>query len=102
MSLMLIDVQSYIDNFATKLIGREHNQLSNIYNVALKMKALQIFHDDAHPLNAAFHILPSGRRLKVPLARKILWKKYVIPSAILMLNAKHYICVYLLVCVILL
>ena len=55
-----------IVNIATKLIGREQNQLSKIYNEALNRKAIQIYHDDAHPLNAAFHVLPSGRRLKVP------------------------------------
>ena len=62
-----------IVNIATKLIGREQNQLSKIYNEALKRKAIQIYHDDAHPLNAAFHVLvlPSGRRLKAPLTRKI-------------------------------
>ena len=66
-----------IVNIATKLIGREHNQLSLIYNVALKRKAIQIFHDDTHPLHAAFNILPSGRRLTVPLARKNLWEKII-------------------------
>ena len=74
-------------NIATKLIGREQNQLSLIYNVALKRKAIQIFRDDTHPLHAAFNILPSGRRLTVPLARKTLWKKSFIPSAILTLNS---------------
>ena len=59
-----------IINIATKLIGREQNQLSKIYIEALKRKAIQIYHDDAHPLNAAFHVLPSERRLKVPLAEK--------------------------------
>ena len=78
-----------IVNIATKLIGREQNQLSHVYNVALKRKAIKIFHDDTHPLNAAFHIiLPSGRHLTVPLARKNLWKKSLIPSAILMLNSR--------------
>ena len=62
-----------IVNIATKLIGREQNQLSKIYNEAIKRKSIQIYHDDAHPLNAAFHVpvLLSGRRLKAPLTRKI-------------------------------
>ena len=61
-----------IVNIATKLIGREQNQLSKIYNETLKRKAIQIYHDDAHPLNTAFHVpvLPSGKRLKAPLARE--------------------------------
>ena len=53
-------------NISTKLIVLENNQLSNIYNEALTRKTVQIFHDEAHPVIAAFHVLPSGRRLKQP------------------------------------
>ena len=28
-----------------------------------------MFHDEAHPLNATFQIVPPGRRLKVPLQK---------------------------------
>ena len=39
-----------------------------------------MFHDyDAHQPNASFQILLIGRRLKVPAARKNLWKKSFIP-----------------------
>ena len=41
-----------------------------------------------HPLNDAFQKLLSGRRLKVPLAKKNLFTKSFIPSGILILNAK--------------
>ena len=59
-----------------------------MYNVALKSKARQILYDPTDPLNDAFQKLPSGRRLKVPLAKKNLLKKLFIPSAILILNAR--------------
>ena len=61
-------------NTASKLIG--------IYKDALKMKSTQILYDPAHHLNQAFQKLPSGRRLKVPLANKNLFIKSFVPSAI--------------------
>ena len=75
-------------NTASKLIGNNQKQLSNIYKDALKKKSTQILYDPAHPLNQAFQKLPSGRRLKVPLAKKNLIKKSFLPSTILILNAK--------------
>ena len=68
-------------NTASKVIGNEQKHLSSIYNAALKRKARQILYDPTHPLNDAFQKLPSGRRLKVPLAKKNLFKKSFIPSA---------------------
>ena len=73
-------------NTASKLIGNNQKQLSSIYKDALKRKSTQILYDPAHPLNQAFQKLPSGRHLKVPLAKKNLFKKSFVPTAIL--NAK--------------
>ena len=75
-------------NKANKLIGNEQKHLSSRYTAALKRKARQILHDPTHPRNDPFQKLPSGRRLKVPLAKRNLIKKSFIPSAILILNAK--------------
>jgi len=69
-------------NIATKVIGNEQKHLSSVFNAALKRKARQIVYDPTHPLNDVFQKLPSGRRLKVPLAEKTLFKKSCIPSAI--------------------
>ena len=44
--------------------------------------------DPTHPPNDAIQKLLPGRHLKVPLAKKNLFKKWFIPSAILILNAK--------------
>ena len=74
-------------NIASKLIGREQKQLSTLYNSAVKRKASQIFNDSVHPLNCELQKLPSGRRIKVPLARKNVFKKSFIPSAVAVLNA---------------
>ena len=51
------------------------------------LKARQMLYDPTHPLNDVFQKLLSGRRLKVPLAKKNLFKKSFIPSDILILNA---------------
>ena len=80
--------ENRVVNTASKLIGNNQKQLSSIYKDALKRKSTQILYDPAHPLNQAFQKLPSGRRLKVPLAKKNLFKKSFVPSAILILNAK--------------
>ena len=74
-------------NTASKLIGNDHKQLSSICKDALKRKSTQILYDPAH-LNQAFQKLSSRRRLKVPLAKKNLFKKSLVPSVILILNAK--------------
>ena len=75
-------------NTGSKLIGNNQKQLSSIYKDALKRKSTQILYDPAHPLNQAFQKLSSGRRLKVSLAKKNIFKKSFVPSAILILNAK--------------
>ena len=67
------------------------HSISGIYNAALKRKARHILYDPTHPLNEAFQKLPSGRRVKVPLAKKNLFHKsfiVIIPSVILIVNAK--------------
>ena len=67
-----------IVNTATKLTGNEQKHLSSIYNAALNRKARQILYDPTHPLNDAFQKLPSGRRIKVPLAKKNVFRKYIL------------------------
>ena len=79
---------AHVVNTASKVIDNEQKHLSSIYNAALKRKARHILYDPTHPLNEAFQKLPSGRRLKVPLAKKNLFKKSFIPSDILIVNAK--------------
>ena len=71
----------HVDHNSWIYINPKH--LSSIYNAALKRKARQILYDPTHPLNDTFQELPSGRRLNVPLAKKNLFKKSFIPSAIL-------------------
>ena len=48
-----------------KIIGSKENQLSGLYHQSVKRKSIKILPDQT-----AFETLPSGRRPKVPLARK--------------------------------
>ena len=76
-------------NTASRLIGSKQKSLSELYQLSVYRKAVQIFHDETHPLNSCFQKLPSGRRLKMPLARKCVFKRSFIPSAVSILN-QHY------------
>ena len=75
-------------NMAGRVIGIKQKQLSELYSQSLQRKATQIFRDKSHPLHSRFQILHSGRRLKVPLAKKNCYKKSFIPSAISILNTR--------------
>ena len=75
-------------NMASKIIGVEQKQLCDLYHLSVSRKSLSILHGKTHPLNFCFQHLPSGRRLKVPLAKKNVYKKSFIPTAVSVLNAK--------------
>ena len=75
-------------NTASKIIGAEQKQLCDLYHLSVCRMSLSILHDKTHPLNFCFQHLPSGRRLKVPLAKKNVYKKSFIPTAVSVLNAK--------------
>ena len=72
---------------AGKIVGKQQIQLSELYSVALRRKSARILHDRSHPLSYCFEYLPSGRRLKIPLARKNMFKRSFIPSAVTILNS---------------
>lgn len=79
-----------IVNTAGRLIGSKQRSLSELYQLSVYRKAVQIYSDKSHPLNERFQKLPSGRRLKVPLAKKSIFKRSFIPSAVSVLN-QHYL-----------
>ena len=81
---------SRIVNTASKVIGCSKIPLSDVYAKAIKRKASQIIADSAHPLHPLIRRLPSGRRFRIPLARKNSYKKSFIPSAIVVLNANSF------------
>ena len=75
-----------IVNQASKIIGNKQLQLQDIYNRSITKKAIQIYNDSTHPLRPSFELLPSGRRLKVPLAKKKGYKTSFVPTAVAILN----------------
>ena len=75
-----------IVNICSRLVGTKLKDLGELYTQALRRKSSSILNDQSHPLNNEFQYLPSGRRLLVPRARRNLFKKSFIPSAIAVLN----------------
>ena len=53
-------------NQAGKIVGIKQLQLYDLYQLALRRKAVQIYHDSTHPLNSTFETLPSDRRPRMP------------------------------------
>ena len=81
---------SRIFNTASKVTGCSQILLSDVYAKAMKRKASQIIADSAHPLHPLIRRLPSGRRFRVPLARKNSYNKSFVPSATAVLNANSF------------
>jgi Domain of unknown function (DUF1891) len=73
---------------ASKIIGRQQRQLSDLHHLFIKRKANKIWLDPTHPLHNSFELLPSKRRLRAPLARRNLYKRSFLPTAISILNSK--------------
>jgi hypothetical protein len=73
---------------AGKIVGFQQRQLSDLHQLFVKRKAKKIWLDPTHPLHDQFELLPSKRRLRAPLARRNLYKRSFMPSAISILNSK--------------
>ena len=80
------NILSRVIRIGSKIVGQPQLSLEMLYHRAIKRKALSILSDPGHPLHSNFRPLPSGRRLRMPLATKNLYKKSFIPSAISLLN----------------
>ncbi len=63
-------VESVVSS-ANKIIGRPQNQLTQLYVERTKKKTRVILADGSHPLFSQFELLKSGRRYRVPLAKKM-------------------------------
>ena len=68
--------------------SEKQRQLCDLHPLSGCRKSVSILHDKTHPLNFCFQHLPSGRRLKVPLAKKNVYKKSFTPTAVSVLNAE--------------
>ena len=70
-------------NTASKSIGAKQKQLCDQYHLSVCRKSVSILHDKTHPLNFCLQHLPSGRRLKVSLAKNNYYKKSFIHTSVL-------------------
>lgn len=77
---------SQIINQANKITGQKQQPLQSLFDHFMGKMAIAIFKDNTHPLHSAFELLPSGRRLKIPLARKNVYKRSFLPLAVIILN----------------
>ena len=75
-------------NMAGKITGRPQSHLGEIYKLSVHRKALAITADASHPMYCQFEVLPSGRRYRLPLARKNVFKKSFLPTAVSVLNSE--------------
>ena len=78
-----------IVGMAGKIIGAKQDSLSDLYLTAVERKTARILDDAKHPIFSQFQKLRSGRRYKVPIARKNVYNFFIfflIPSAISVLN----------------
>ncbi len=82
-------VESVVSS-ANKIIVRPHNQLTQLYVERTKKKTRVILADGSHPLFSQFELLKSGRRYRVPLAKKNVFKKSFIPNAIRIINSATF------------
>ena len=73
---------------AGKTIGAKQDSPSDLYLTAVERKTARILDDAKHPLFSQFQKLRSGRRYKVPIARKTVYQTSFIPSAISFLNSR--------------
>ena len=76
-----------IVKIASKIIGSQQRSLSDIHRQFAINKANKIQTDKTHPLTDSFLPLPSRRRLRVPLARRNLYKRSFVPTAVKILNS---------------
>ena len=69
-----------------RIVGESSSSVSQLYNISLMRKAKQCTSDKDHPLYTMFEMMPSGRRYRTPLAKKNLYKKSFVPSAVSLIN----------------
>ena len=76
-----------IIKMCSRIVGENGSSISQLYNISLKRKARQCTSDEKHPLYKMFERMPSGRRYRTPLAKKTLYKKSFVPSAVSLINS---------------
>ncbi len=73
-------------NEANKITGHKHSTMQELFLNFMEKKAIAVYSDQTHPLHSCFEALPSGRRLRIPLAKNNLYKRSFVPLAVTVLN----------------
>ena len=71
---------------ASKIAGVNFDSLDHVFQKQVLKKAKSIRMDNSHPLSSEYRLLPSGLRLKVPVATKNRYKFSFVPVSIQALN----------------
>ena len=77
-----------IVGMAGKITGAKQDSPSDLYLTAVERKTTRILDDAKRHLFSQFQKLRSSRGYKVPIARKNVYKKSFIPSAVSVLNSR--------------
>ena len=79
-----------IVKMAEKIVDAKQDSVSDLWLKTIELKTTWILDDAKHPFLSQFQILPSGRRYKVPIARKNVYKRCFIQSAISVFKPQLY------------
>ena len=71
---------------ASKIVGDELPSLDSIYKERVKVRALKIVGDSAHPANNLFQLLPSGQRYRSFKTKNERFRKSLFPHAVTVLS----------------
>lgn len=75
-----------IVNMASKILGKPQKHLSCLYDELIRSKAVKIINDPSHPMYSEFELLPSGKRYRLPMTRKSLYKRSFVLEAVNVIN----------------
>ena len=65
------------NKICSRIVDENSSSISQLYNILLKRKAKQFKYDKKHPLHNMIERMPSGRRYRTPLAKKLCIKSHL-------------------------
>ena len=71
---------------ASRIVGESLEHWDKLYHSRATQLASKIMADDSHPLHSCFIKLPSGKRLRQPMARTKRYRDSFVPNAVAILN----------------
>ncbi len=88
LSVQLKNKLANIHKTAMKIIGiKQYEPIQTLYEQAVLRRAISISTDPDHPLFSEYQLLPSGKRLRMPMCKTNRLKLSFVPASIKMLNS---------------